>query len=110
MNDEVMVVMVTAGSEAEADQLARVLVGERLAACVNLVAPIRSIYRWKGELCDDREVLMIIKTRSSRFDALDRRVRQLHSYEVAEVIGWPVTRGAPDYLKWVADQTGGSSD
>lgn len=103
--NEVMVVLVTAGDEAEAERIATTLVTEKLAACVNIIAPIRSIYRWQGKVCDDREVLLIVKTGTSRFDSLRRHIQQLHSYEVVEVIGWPISRGAPDYLQWVLDQT-----
>lgn len=104
---EVMAVLVTAGDESEAARIASTLVTEELAACANIVAPIRSIYRWQGEICDDQEVLLILKTRTSLFDVLRQRVQQLHSYEVAEVIGWPISRGATDYLQWVVEQTGG---
>jgi periplasmic divalent cation tolerance protein len=97
------VVLVTAASEEQAVSIARALIGERLAACVNIVGPIRSIYRWRGEVQDDREQLMIIKTRSSLVSKIERRVRQLHSYEVPEVIAVPIAGGSKPYLEWLRD-------
>ncbi|MGH7804266.1 MAG: divalent-cation tolerance protein CutA, partial [Candidatus Binatia bacterium] len=84
--DEALVVLMTAGSVEEAARIARALVEERLAACVNLVPGIRSIYRWQGAIADDAEVLLVAKTRRASLDALERRVRELHSYEVPEVL------------------------
>lgn len=98
---EISIVFVTAGSEEEAVKIGRSLVEEELAACANIVPRIRSIYRWKGETCDEQEVLIIIKTRSLLFPALQSRVRQLHSYEVPEIIAFPLAQGLPEYLDWV---------
>ena len=78
---------------------------EKLAACVNMVPGIRSIYTWKGEVCDDEEHLLIIKTQTNRFPPLKKRVQELHSYEVAEIIALSVTEGASEYLKWVVETT-----
>lgn len=99
------VVMVTAASEEQALSIARALVEERLAACVNLVGSIRSIYRWQGAVHDDREQLMIIKTRASMLPAVERRVKELHSYEVPEVIALPIAAGSKPYLEWVIEST-----
>ena len=98
------VVLVTAASEAEALKLAETLVQEKLAACVNLL-PVRSVYTWQGELQRDNEYQLIIKTRLDRFEQLAERVRALHSYEVPEIIGLPITHGTPDYLGWLSEQT-----
>ncbi len=98
---EISIVFVTAGSEEEAVKIGRSLVEEELAACANIVPRIRSIYRWKGETCDEQEVLIIIKTRSLLFPALQSRVKQLHSYEVPEIIAFPLAQGLPEYLDWV---------
>ncbi len=98
----VIVVFSTFPSEDKAADIARTLVSEQLCACVNLVPPVRSIYRWQGQICDERETLAIIKTTRERFDALRERLIELHPYEVPEVIALPVEAGHPPYLDWVA--------
>ena len=98
---EVRVVLVTAPDEEVAGSLARALVTERLAACANLVPRVRSIYRWEGEVQDDPEVLIVLKTREDRCDALAARVRDLHPYDVPEVVVLPVGGGSRAYLEWV---------
>lgn len=102
---QVMVVLVTVGNEDEAAHIARSLVSEKLAACVNILPSIRSIYSWQGEICDDPELLLIIKTQKSLFPDLKRRIQELHSYDVAEVIALPVDLGSADYLDWVVANT-----
>jgi periplasmic divalent cation tolerance protein len=92
-------------SEDKAAEVARTLVGEGLAACVNLVARVRSIYRWNGEISDDQETLAIIKTTRERFAELRDRLVALHPYEVAEVIALPIEDGHLPYLSWVAAET-----
>ena len=98
----VIVVFSTFPSEDKAADIARTLVSEGLVACANLVPPVRSIYRWQGELCDERETLAIMKTTRERFDALRDRLVALHPYEVPEVIALPVEAGHAPYLDWVA--------
>ena len=100
---EVLVVFVTVGNEEEALTIGRTLVEEKLVACVNLVPQIRSIYWWKGEVCDDQELLLVMKTTASMFDSLQSRIRELHSYEVPEIVALSVAKGLPDYLKWVVE-------
>src|SRR5262245_49814629 len=100
-----VVILVTAGSESEAETIAGALIEERLAACVNIVSPIRSLYRWKGKVVDDREWLLLIKTRVERFSVVETRVRALHSYQVPEVIALPIVAGAEAYLGWLRDET-----
>lgn len=100
MTDKV-VVLVTCGNEEEAAKIARALVEEQLAACVNIAQPVRSIYRWQGKLTDDQEVLLVIKTTRPLFDRVRRAVEKLHSYQVPEVVCLPVIDGAPNYLEWV---------
>ena len=99
-----MVVYVTA-PEKEAAALARTLVEERLAACVNLVPGIRSFYWWQGKIEDDPEVLCIIKTQNHLFEALRARVNALHSYEVVEIIALPIIAGNQLYLDWIKENT-----
>jgi periplasmic divalent cation tolerance protein len=91
--------------EAEAEALARTLVEERLVACVNLVPGLRSIFRWKGKVEDEPEVLCLMKTRSSLFEAVRDRVEALHSYEVAETIAVSILAGNAAYLDWIGDST-----
>ena len=100
------VIFVTAGSEEQAVAIARALVGERLAACVNIVGPIRSIYRWGDSVEDDREYLLIIKTRALLYMKVETRVRELHTYEVPEVLALNADRGSPPYIQWMLDSTG----
>lgn len=100
MSDHVVVLM-TAPSAEVAGDIARALVGEGLAACVNVVPGVRSIYRWKGELCDDAEVLCVMKTRAERFEALRARAVALHPYEVPEIIALPLAAGHAPYLAWI---------
>jgi periplasmic divalent cation tolerance protein len=99
-------VFVMAGNEAEASTIARTLVEEQLAACVNVIAPVRSIYRWRGAIEESSECLLLIKTRAAHYAKLERRIKQMHSYEVPEIIAVPLVQGSKDYLKWIADSTG----
>ena len=103
-----IVVYVTAGSPAEGEHLARALVEEQLAACVNRIAPVQSVYRWQGKVEQSEEQLLIIKTRKALFTTLGKRVRELHSYSVPEIIALPIIDGSDDYLQWLDEQVGGS--
>jgi periplasmic divalent cation tolerance protein len=104
-----IVVYVTAGSAEEAERIAQTLVGERLAACVNRINSVRSVYRWQGQIEQSDEELLIIKTRKDLFQALEKRVRELHSYSVPEIIALPVVAGSAGYLGWLGDQVGNES-
>jgi len=104
MSDPILV-LVTCGSEEEALKIAKALVEEHLGACVNLVSPIRSIYRWEGEVWDEKEWLLIIKTQKQRFEELERKVKALHSYSVPEIISLPITEGSSAYLNWIKENT-----
>jgi periplasmic divalent cation tolerance protein len=99
-----IVVFVTA-PEDEAVDLAKTLVEERLVACVNIVPGLRSIYWWQGKVEDEPEVLCIMKTRSNLFESLRDRVRELHSYEVEEIVALPIVAGNPPYLDWIKENT-----
>ena len=102
---ENIVVYITAPSEDAAAVIARALVEQKLAACVNIVRNIRSIYSWQGKIEDDAEVLMIAKTQQKHFDALSKKVTELHSYDVPEIIAVPILKGSADYLQWIKDST-----
>ena len=102
---ESIVVLVTCASEQEALKIAHSLVEERLAACVNLVSPIRSIYRWEGKICDEREWLLVVKTQRQKFDDLEKKVKSLHSYSVPEIIGLAIVEGSSSYVNWLAEMT-----
>ena len=100
-----IVVLVTCGSEEEALKIANALVEEHLAACVNVIAPIRSIYRWEGKIWDEKEWLLIIKTQSHRFEELEKKVKSLHSYSVPEIVSLPIVEGSSSYLNWIKENT-----
>lgn len=104
-----IVVFVTVGSAAEGDRLAHALVEERLAACVNRIARVQSVYRWEGKIEQGQEELLIIKTRNELFAALEKRVRELHSYSVPEVIALPIIDGSENYLRWLGEQVSGGT-
>ena len=87
------------------ERIAGDLVESRLAACVNVMAPIRSVYSWKGELCRSEEIPFIAKTDDDRFEALAARVRALHSYETPCIVALPVARGDADFLAWITEST-----
>lgn len=106
---EFIVVFVTAGSSAEGERLARALVEERLAACVNRIAAVQSVYRWEGKVEESTEELLIIKARADMFMALEKRVRELHSYAVPEVIALPIINGSESYLRWLGEQVVGGA-
>jgi len=103
--EDFVVVLVTAGSAEEAARLGRALVGERLAACVNVVGPIRSIYRWQGTVEEADEHLLLAKARAADAAAIEARVRALHGYELPEVVALPLRAGSAPYLAWLADAT-----
>ncbi|XP_041093767.1 protein CutA homolog [Polyodon spathula] len=94
---------VTCPNEEVAKEIARGMVEKKLAACVNIVPKITSVYEWQGKIEEDTEVLLMIKTRTSKVPALAEYVRSVHPYEVAEVISLPIDQGNPPYLKWLGD-------
>jgi periplasmic divalent cation tolerance protein len=100
-----IVVFITTSSQAEAERIADSLIGSKLAACVNIIPKIKSIYTWKGKKETSKESLMIIKTRQNLFKKLKEAVKKLHSYEVCEIISLPIEEGNEDYLKWINLQT-----
>ncbi|MGQ9370189.1 divalent-cation tolerance protein CutA [Azospirillum sp. ST 5-10] len=102
---DLVFVYMTAGSRAEAETIGRALVEERLAACVNLLGSMTSIYRWEGAVETAEEVAFVAKTTAGLFDRLAERVRALHSYEVPCVVALPVDLGSPAYLAWLRRET-----
>ncbi|MDB6172284.1 MAG: divalent-cation tolerance protein CutA [Chthoniobacteraceae bacterium] len=101
MAKEVLLVLSTFGNADEARRVARLLVEERLAACVNVIPAIESIYRWEEKVETATEVLVLIKTTSDRYPALEARIKALHSYELPEVLAFRAHDGLPGYLRWV---------
>lgn len=102
---EARIVLVTAADERQARAIARTLVDERIAACVNIVGPIQSVYRWRDVIEEEPEYLLIIKTRASLLGRLERRVADLHSYEVPEVLALAPAAGSTAYLGWLLEST-----
>ena len=106
MKDVAITVMMTAGSREEAVRLAEMLVGARLAACVQILPEIESVYHWQGEVRRDPEVLLLAKTTQARFPLLEREVRALHSYETPEIIALPIIAASASYLEWLTATVG----
>lgn len=102
---EVTLVLTTCPDADTARTITRTLVEERLIACGNVVPGLTSIYRWRGEIETAAECLVLMKTRSDRVEPLARRLAELHPYEVPEMLAVPVARGAPDYLRWVVEES-----
>ena len=105
---EPMVVLMTASSQEEAEKIAQTLVGELLAACVNVIPGVISVYRWEGAVQLDQEWLLVAKTRRDVLDGLVQRVQALHSYDVPELIALPITGGSEAYLRWIDQEVHGS--
>ena len=104
-DDAVQVVLVTAPDREVALQLARTLVEERLAACVNVVPGVASVYRWEGAVEQDEEILLVAKTRADRVTDLATRVRDLHPYDLPETLALPAAGGSEPYLSWVRTES-----
>ncbi|HXR36356.1 MAG TPA: divalent-cation tolerance protein CutA [Candidatus Binataceae bacterium] len=100
-----ILVFVTTTTEDNAAAIGRALVEERLAACANLIGPIRSIYRWQDVVEDGAELLLMIKTRSNLFPELETRIKELHPYEVPEILAVNIEQGSAQYLDWLHDST-----
>ena len=100
-----IIIFITASSSEEAQKIATALVEEKLVACVNIIPQIKSIYWWEGKVCQDDEVMLISKTKQSLFTTLIGRVKALHSYEVPEIISFPISEGSPEYLSWIENVT-----
>lgn len=97
------IVLTTVGCREEGDRIATALITENLAACITLF-PISSIYRWQGETCNASEIQLLIKTDLNRFEQIQARIQQLHSYDLPEVVALPITQGSEAYLTWIQQQ------
>ncbi|MFC1474514.1 divalent-cation tolerance protein CutA [bacterium] len=97
------IVYVTVSSEEEGRKVAEAVVGKKIAACANMIGPIRSLYWWKGAVQDDPEMLLIMKTSTDMFERLREAVLEAHSYEVPEIIAAPIIAGHPPYLDWIGE-------
>jgi periplasmic divalent cation tolerance protein len=102
---DILLVLTMVPDQAIAQKLAKELVGRRLAACVNLLAPARSVYRWQGTVESADELPVLIKTTGRQYATLEKAILELHPYELPEIIAVPVTQGLPAYLDWVAAET-----
>jgi len=100
-----IVIYITTGSVNEAEKIGRTLVEEKLVACSNIISPIRSIYSWQRKICDDKEALMVLKTKRKLFKQIVKRVEKLHSYDVPEIIAIPMIEGSGKYLSWINEET-----
>ncbi len=100
---EYILVMTTVGSEEQALTIANALVYKEIAACVNMVPAIRSIYRFKGKVWDDEEYLLIIKSTVNNYDEIEKTITALHNYEIPEILSFPMDKGKPEFLEWIRE-------
>ncbi len=98
-------IYITASSRDEALRIGRIVVGDRLAACANVLPGVTSVFLWQGEVQEEGETSLILKTRSELVERLTRRVKELHSYDCPCVVALPITGGNPDFLQWIAEET-----
>jgi periplasmic divalent cation tolerance protein len=103
------VIYITAKDAVQAKEIARRLVEERLAACANIIEKVTSIYWWRGKIEEDEEAFIIIKTVKEKVPAIVKRVKELHTYEVPEIIALDITEGSEDYLHWLREEAGGDT-
>ena len=100
-----LLVLTNLPDRAQAERLARFLVEKRLAACINILPPCHSVYRWNANIESADEVPLMIKTTDTRYPALEAAIREQHPYELPEIVAWPLVKGLPAYLNWLADET-----
>lgn len=105
-----IVMVTTVGDEEQGNLIARELISRRQAACVNMVAGVKSFYRWEGKICRDGEFLLIVKTLASECDAAIETIQELHSYELPEILAFDISKGEPRFLEWVADSLDKEAD
>ena len=107
---QAIVVVTTVGTEEQAYQIARELVARRQAACVNVLPGMRSVYRWKGNICKDGELLLVIKTLEGELEGVQATIQELHSYELPEILAFPVTYAEPNFLDWIRSSVDKQAD
>ena len=105
-----IVVITTVGTEEQAYLIAREIVARRQAACVNILPGVRSIYRWKGKICKDGELMLLAKTLEGEFEGVVATIRELHSYELPEILSFNVTQGEQKFLEWIAGSVDKEAD
>jgi len=105
--EPISVIVTSVGTEQQAVEISEELIAKRLATCINIVPCLRSIYRWKGKVCEDTEYLLMIKTRRSLFAAVSEAIREIHSYELPEVLEFPVGNAEPHFHQWVVEMATG---
>ena len=103
---ETIVIVTAVGDEEHGNVIARELVTRRHAACVNLLSGIRSFYRWQGKICQDSEYVLIIKTIAAEYEAVAATIKELHSYDLPEILAFKPSQGDPDFLDWVSSSLG----
>jgi periplasmic divalent cation tolerance protein len=102
---QILVIMVTAANQKEAVRIGKRVVKAKLAACVNIIPAIQSIYRWKGKVVKSQEVLLIFKSTKARYGALEKTIKAIHTYDTPEIIALPVKKGIAQYIGWVCSET-----
>ena len=99
--EKYILVLITASSLQEGEKIGSELVKDGLAACCNIIPEVKSIFKWKGKICKEKEVLLLLKSKASLFKKLEQRVKKLHSYDVPEIIAFPIHAGLQDYFNWM---------
>jgi periplasmic divalent cation tolerance protein len=108
--DDIILIMTSVGTEQQAVEISEELIARRLATCINIVPCLRSIYRWKGKICEDTEHLLLIKTPQRLFDEVSAAIREFHSYELPEILGFPITNAETNFHEWVLKMVHPSED
>ena len=108
--DAITVVLTSVGTEQQAVEISEELIARRLATCVNIIPCLRSIYRWKGKICEDTEYLLLIKTPEKLFEEVSSAIREYHSYELPEILALPVTAAEANFHQWVLQMVEPPSD
>jgi periplasmic divalent cation tolerance protein len=103
-NKDAIIIFSTCPDKNSAEKIAKELVENELAACVNMIEGLTSIYRWQGQICRDQELLLIIKTTSSKLNELETKIKALHPYQLPEIIALPINMGSKEYLNWLKSQ------
>jgi periplasmic divalent cation tolerance protein len=108
--EHIILIMTSVGTEQQAVEISEELIARRLATCVNIVPCLRSIYRWKGKVCEDSEFLLLVKTPHRLFDRVSDAIREFHSYELPEILGFPISAAESNFHQWILQMVEGSDD